>query len=136
MQTRQLASCREGVPGLAHGPHDVPVEEAVTGSGGAHGLDPVDGVIERRAYQVVHGGIDDGEPPHPGFLSVDHARHKHTCRSRDIAARLEYQFAVQRPDGLRDHLRVVLDRRRYRAAVVNAQSAAQVELADVEARLE
>ncbi|MNN88618.1 hypothetical protein D3C81_2063250 [compost metagenome] len=63
---RQLALPGQPVGAFAHGAHDV-VFHLVAGAW-AQGLHAVVGLVERRAQQVVHGGVDNGEVARLGMF--------------------------------------------------------------------
>ena len=87
------------------------------------------GVIQGRADQVVHAGVDDQECLGVAMLDIDHARHQHAGIGGDQAARLEDQAAAQVPGQPRDHRAIGggIGRRRVVVLVGHAQPAAQIQ---------
>src|SRR5262249_37649306 len=58
---RELAVLREEVGALANGSYDLPAASSALSR--AYGLDAVPRVVQRRAQQIVHRRVDDGEAP-------------------------------------------------------------------------
>ena len=59
------------------------------------GADVVVRLVERRADQIVHAGIDDDEGLGFAALHVEHARHQDAGIADDQPARLEDQLAAE-----------------------------------------
>ena len=90
------------------------------------------GIVQRRADQVVHAGVDDQEVLGIAALHIDHAADQHPGIGGDQPPRLEGKRAAEIPGHPRDH-RAVGGGVRWRLVVVlvrHAQPAAQVQARD------
>ena len=89
-------------------------------------------VVERRADQVVHAGIDDDEGFGFAVLHIEHARDQDAGIADDEPARLEDQLAVKTARRVFDDPRigVRIGRRIVVLAIGNAQAAAEIDMAD------
>ena len=53
------------------------------------------GVVERRADEIVHAGVDDDEILGLAVLHIDDARHQNAGVADDEPPRLEHQLAAE-----------------------------------------
>ena len=59
---------------------------------GAHGIDAMEGVVERGPHQLGHARVEDGETRAARVcLHVDHAREEHARGPHERAAGLEHE---------------------------------------------
>ena len=98
----------------------------------AHRADVVVGLVEGRADEVVHRGIDDHEGLGLAALHVEHARHEDPGIAHEQPAGLEDQRAAEIARGALDDCRIGLRVRRRLVvlAVGDAEPAAEVDVRD------
>ncbi len=90
------------------------------------------GLVQRRADEVVHPGIDDDEGPALPALEIDDAGHQDAGIAHDQAAGLEDQLAAEAMCRALDDRRIGLRIRRRLVvlAIRDAETAAEVDVAD------
>ena len=88
------------------------------------------GLVQGRADQIVHRGIDDDEVLAVAVLHMDHARHQDAGIADDQPARLEHQRAAEIVRDALDHRGIGVRRGRRRAIPVigNAEPAAEIDV--------
>ena len=89
-------------------------------------------LVQRRADQIVHRGVDDDEILGIAALHIDHACDQDAGIADDHPARLEHQRAAEIVRHALDH-RGIGGRRRRRFAVHvigNAEPAAEIDMRD------
>ena len=125
----------EEVAGLADGADDVDLQLGVAGFGGlADGEDLVVGVVERRADQVVHGGVGDDEGLFAVLFDEEDAGEQSASLSDDEAAGFEEEMGWLAGEAFGEGCGVLfylLRRIEGGGAVVDAEAAAGVDIADV-----
>jgi len=120
----------EVVAALAHRSHDPPRDRLDVGGVAVERDDAVARLVERRAYQIVHPGVDH-EPPGGGRdLRLDDACEQDAVGRNQRASRLDIERQVaQAPRALlgphRPH--EVRRRQRHPVAVVDAEAASRVD---------
>src|SRR5439155_16806974 len=98
--------------------------------GGADRPDAVEGVVQRRPDQVVHGGVLDNEVLAARLLGEDDAADEYAGVADDKAPRLEDELAAALLDRRDDDLGEGAGRQGLLLAVVDAEAAAHVQVAD------
>ena len=118
-------------PDSQTGPTTSAMIRGAPAAGSAHRADVVVRVVERRADEIVHPGIDDDEGLGLAALHVEHARDQDAGIADDEAARLEDQPAAEPARRALDHGRigVRVGRRLVVLAVGNAEAAAEIDVA-------
>ena len=91
--------------------------------------DLVEGVVQRRAHQVVHGRIQHQKATAVGpLIDLDHVAEQHPGIGGQQAAGFERCLDLQSVQYARAHGDIVSDRRGLRLAVIgHAQPAAEIE---------
>lgn len=90
-------------------------------------------LIQRRADQVVHRRVDDGEVFMFGVLEVLDLRQQHAGIGDDETARLEHQRQVTSVQALAHSLDVVGSQWRLFIAIAHAQTTTEIDVAQVNA---
>ena len=130
---RDRAAEREIIAGLANRPDDVGENSRLRRRGRDHRNDLVPGVVERRADEIVHAGVDDDEGLGLALLHIEDARHEHARIADDQPARLEHELAAQRAHVTAHDLGVALGMIGLRVLAVvirNAEAAAEIDVRD------
>ena len=91
--------------------------------------------VQRRPQELGHAGIEDGEVAGrvPG-LEIDHLRDEHACRPDDRAAWLDHDRQTVRTHFVHEGGDVFLGRHDSATVVGDAQSAAEVQVFEPDAR--
>ena len=95
--------------------------------------DVVPRVVERRAHELAHRGVDHREAPRLVALQVFDARHEHARWTGDRAARLEHHGEARGPEAAGEALAVGARVHRLLVAIADAEAAAQVEVLERQA---
>ena len=82
-------------PDFAHGPHDIGRRGGGEGVDGGDRNDAVPGIVQRRADQIVHGGIQYHESATLRLLHQNNGSEQQTRRPDQPAARLDHHANVQ-----------------------------------------
>ncbi len=100
---------------------------------GLHGDDVHPGLVKRRANQVVHRGVDDGEILVRGVLEVLDPGQQYAGVGDDRTARFEHQRQCATLHALAHRGDVVAGQRRLLVAIAHAEAATQVQVANGDA---
>src|SRR5262245_43436481 len=99
-----------------------------------HGIDALERAVERGPDEVVHRAVDDHELLRLRVLQEQDAREQDTGVADENAAGLEQQLDAELLDAVTEQrIRIVLRARGLFVLIGDAESAAEVEVADVEA---
>src|SRR5271165_5571128 len=85
-------------------------------------------VVEHRAHQIVHRGIENDEGLATIFLAVKDAGEQHAGLGNNRAAGFEQKMHAERPSHAGNHLCIGLTRRRLLAGVTHAEAAADIQI--------
>ena len=126
-----LAVLGEKVAALANRPDDIGDDDLRFAFD--HRPDRLIRAVKRRPDQIVHAAVDDDEFFRVGFFDVLHFGQQNSGVADDHPARLENQRDVQPFQPFDDRLGVVIGQRRRFVVVVDAQAAAEIEIANLRA---
>src|SRR5262249_44763159 len=131
----QRAVLGEEIAGFADRPHHVGGLHHRRRAGFVHRADLVVGVVERRPDEVVHGRVHDDEALGLGRLAVEHPRQEDAGVAHDRSPWLDDHGDAELARQRYQYARVVFVAGRLLVTVADAETTAQIEIADRDATL-